>query len=344
MTDLVHICSMLGSDLRSLAEMLLIFGVLCLVPASLVGLIAAEATRSTWRDVPLGIFWSLAAGVPTLLAALGLCVGMLSFNRSGQDWGLLVLIYGASALVAIGAGYCSAVSYYVGRMKQRTAGDSLESQPTTQRFSFSLRKLLLIQVAFLFVFGFWLSVRRDELEHQRQETQKRTGWREALERQLAEQEAYQQRVVSRFARYGWNILKSDDEGLSMIHTEPTLTGFRDEVLAQIEPADHLARLTVRSDDLTDFGLELICRNADLKELEIQSEYITDRGITHLVKLKKLEKLRISCPRLTEESLNDLVRLESLEQLTFYNSKIARRRRGDFKLVRPDVKIQIFPDP
>lgn len=330
MSDHDYILSVLQSDLLSLGKALLFFGVLWLIPACIVSYVAATRTEPTlWLDVPLGILWGWLAGVPALAVSLGLAIGLMKVATLHEHWLSITFILAFSGSVVVVANYRAAVWCFRRRIEDRL-GWKISDPPTpaaNRGYSFSLRNLLLVQIALAAVFAIWIGARRDEIEARR-----KTG----------EERAYRQDLEARFGGYGWTYFHATREGLWLgQENRGGLIGFDDQVLERLGPRDRLFWLTVRSDQLTDTGLEILSRNSELKKLEIDSSKITDAGIVHLKKLTKLERLEISGPQLTERALTELQSLESLQQLIFFSSKIPPKRGEEFEKARPQTRVSIF---
>lgn len=112
-------------------------------------------------------------------------------------------------------------------------------------------------------------------------------------------------------------------------------------MERIEPFDHLQRISIRSDALTDKGLGILSRNPELELIEIESNQVTDAGIAHLKKLSQLQTVRLACPQLTTQTLDELQTIKSLRKVTLYKSTIPRQRGKDFEAARPEVTVYVL---
>ena len=94
-------------------------------------------------------------------------------------------------------------------------------------------------------------------------------------------------------------------------------GATDQALKVLDGSQKIRALTLRRSEessITDAGLEIIGRVANLERLDLGYIPITDKGIKHLLKLKKLKVLSLSGTRITNTTLEDLDQLQSLTRL------------------------------
>jgi hypothetical protein len=332
MPDLDPILDTLWHDVQMLGNAIVDLGVFWLIPAAVIGFIAAAKTEPTrWRDLPVGIFWGWLGGVPSGIAALLVLAGMLEITELGR-WRYSEFLWGgvliAGGIVAIVTNYRSSVRYYRWKIQQLYGWkiDDPPLRPANHLYSFTLRRLLIVQFVAIFVFAMWVGARREMIlqayEYQREE-------------------AYKQNLQTRFGDFGWHGYRFGQEGLWLRMRGRSLVNFQDQVLERLEPADRLTQMEIRSDALTDRGLEILSRNAALSELRMQSQQVTDAGIVHLKKLKSLRRVELACPQLTEESLDSLQGIESLQYVTLYHSKITPERALEFKEKRPGVSFHNY---
>lgn len=340
MPDLDPILDTLWHDVQMLIGAIVVMGVWWLIPAAMVGFVAAARTEPTrWCDLPMGIFWGWLGGIAGGIAAFLVLVGMREITELGRGWrppyvdSLWGGMFIGGAIIAIVTNYQSSVWYYR-RKIQQLHGWKLDDPPprsANHRYSFTLRRLLIAQFVTLFVFAMWVGARRDYIQRQYQ-----------YRREAAERQAQRESLKTRFEVVGWDVWICPDERLNLAqHATPTLTNFDDKKLERLQPADRLLRITIRSDSLTDEGLEILGRQAELEELEIQSNQVTDAGIAHLHKLPLLKKVHLTCPKLTTKTLDELQAMESLRYVVIYQSSISYQRANEFEHSRPGVKIFVL---
>jgi hypothetical protein len=290
---------------------------------------------SRWRDVPSGAVWGWLAGVPTYVATLLMLVGCLQIVGAFTGW-LIVVAAALSFLAGLLAAYYAS-AWYFRRKSQQLFSWAIETPPTPPQpanhwYSFSLQRLFVAQFVLIFVLALWVGARREHI-----------AWVYQQRREMAEWQAYQESLKMRFDGFGWQARDYWPPRLSLDQFAGTmLVNFDDRILERIEPNDHLERIHIRSDSLTDVGLETLSRHAELVEVEIQSNQVTDAGIAHLRKLPLLQRVQLTCPKLTAQSLDELQTLKSLKKVTLYKSTIPWQRKNEFKQARPEVSILVLP--
>jgi hypothetical protein len=326
------ILEVLVSDLRWLAASTGIIGAFLFIPAVFAGFIAAVRTAPTrWCDVPGGI---LRGWLASVLAAI---VWMLFFFRLGQflveilrplpEARLdqpLILAFGIGALVCPVIGYFVAVRYF--RWKVKDLGWKIANEPPRRqrRYAFTMRTLLIVQLAVVVVFGLWVTGRR-ELIHAQTSLRQTELWRAEL--------------GERLAGYGWD-LAYPQRPLRLAHPEPQLRNFNDDVLDRLLPSDQVSHLELRSDELTDEGIKKLAAHPTLCSLELHSLKITDSGVKHLKSLSNLEVVNLSSPQLTDQVLDDLGSTRSLRTIIVYDGKITRAAAARFREDNPEVSLLV----
>ena len=329
MFELEFIFHALLRDLGNLGVGILWVGALYLIPAVIVAFFAAAWTNPTyWRDVLPGMFWGLVVG--GLVWSVVMYVTYTTWQRFSPKYNDLVArqIFFGSFLPAAIIQFIALRYYYRWRIQERIRLQDPNAQPVKRRFAFSLRNILLLQIGLAMVFSIWLGYRRSDIRHRQAE---------------AEWKNRQASIQARFGEVGWQIrAQFYYTGLELQQTLRTpLPGFSEAVLKQLTPADRLKWLEIRSDALTDAGLDVISQQEKITWLDLQSVHVTDKGIAHLKKLKSLQYLHLDCPQLTEKVLADLGEMESLKHVTLYRSQIPKERGVEFEIAHPDVKIGIF---
>lgn len=334
MSYLDIVLEMLWRDTQFLGTLVCVAGLIWLIPAFVITFVAAARTEPTlWRDLPAGVFWGWLAGSAALAVCLALSFAALAIGNTRESWLSLSFVFGCSGFAAVAANYRAAVRFHRQRIQDRLGWklDYHSPEPAKRRFSFTLRQLLISQMVFIFAFALWVGVRRDHILRTHRYRQ-----------QEAERVAYLQSLEERFGGYGWTDMYTLKEGLWLRQSQGRLAGFRDEVLERLEPRDRLFDLTLRSNELTDAGLEILGRNDNIERLHIASDQVTDKGIAHLKRLKKLKRLTLECPLLTEATLEELRGLESLQELILYSSQIASERGEELERSHSQVNVHIFP--
>jgi hypothetical protein len=299
------------------------------LPAIFAGIIAAARTASTrWCDVPGGIVrgWvaSVVAAVLWMLffVRLGhLLMDMLRLPHTQLEPPILLAL-GIGALVCPVIGYFVSARYY--RWKIKDLGWKIDDQdpPQRGRYAFTLRTLLILQIALIGVFGLWVTGRRDWIRQQ-------TTWRQ--------EELWRAELRERLAGYGWD-LGHPHRPLRLLHPEPYLQDFHDDVLDRLLPSDQVSHLELRSDALTDEGIKKLVVHQNLRSLELHSQKITGSGIAHLKALPNLEVLNLSSPQLTNHVLDELRSMPSLRTVIVYEGEISRAAAADFRSARPEVSL------
>lgn len=300
------------------------------LPAIFAGIIAAARTKPTrWRDVPGGI---VRGWLASILAAV---VWMLFFFRLAQFLAdvlkpmpnarlgqPLLLALGIGALVCLVIGYFVSARYY--RLKIKDLAWKIDDQdpPQRGRYAFTLRTLLIMQMALIGVFGLWVTGRRDWIRQQ-------TSWRQ--------EELWRAGLRERLAGYGWD-LGHPHRPLRLLHPEPYLQDFDDDVLDRLLPSDQVSHLELRSNGLTDEGIKKLVVHQTLQSMELHSQKITDSGIAHLKALPHLEVLNLSSPQLTNHVLDELRSMPSLRTVIVYEGEISRAAAADFRSARPQVSL------
>lgn len=337
MHNIDPILQVLLEDLAHLVGYFILFSVVGVVPALAIsiGAGAANDQPSRWRDVPSGAFWGLLAGVPAwvLTFLILLSVFQMAGALSNNDIVAALMVVSASAGV-LAAYFASA--WYFRRKARQLWGWAIESpppplQPANHWYSFSLQRLFIAQFVLIFVLALWVGARRDYIARVYQQR-----------REAAEWLAHKERLATRFGVHGWRVWHHRKELWLNQPRGTNLVNFSDEILARLEPADQLWQLEVRSDALTDVGLEYISRNPTIRKLELESKQVTDLGMAHVRKMTSLEEITLTCPSLTVQSLEELQTLKSLKKVTLYQSTIPWRRRREFKQARPEVSILVLP--
>ncbi|PQO44201.1 hypothetical protein C5Y93_19705 [Blastopirellula marina] len=90
----------------------------------------------------------------------------------------------------------------------------------------------------------------------------------------------------------------------------------DEILEELQHADHLPQLTILHSPTTDRGLKAISEIDSLHYLAIdQAPAVTNQGFEHLVQLPNLTFLRIDGTQITGKCVDSLAQMPKLEQLT-----------------------------
>lgn len=327
------ILEVLLSDLRWLAWFVFIGGAALLGPAMIAGWIAAVRTPPTrWRDVPAGIVcgWLasvLVAVVWTLfffrLAQFLLdALGPLPHARLDQP---LLLALGIGALVCPVIGYFVSARYF--RWKIKNLGWKIDDRPPPLqgRYAFTLRTLLIVQIALVSIFGLWITARRDRIRV-------RTEGREY--------EIWLAGLQERLGGHGWD-LQHKIPPLRLFCWDKPLTAFSDDVLDRILLSDRIQHLEVISDGLTDDGLKKLAMHQELHSLKLGSQQLTDASIAHLRQLPSLENLHLISPQLTDESLDDLQTMPSLRRIVIVDALISKEAEARFKEIRPEVQLFVL---
>lgn len=340
MPDLDPVLDTLWHDVQMLGNAIIALGALWLIPAAVVGFIAAARTEPTrWCDLPMGIFWGWLGAIPGGIAAFLVLVGMLQITELGRGWKppYVDLLWGGmfivGGIVAIVTNYRTAVWYYRWKIQQLYGWkiDDPPVRPANHLYSFTLRRLLIVQFVSLFVFAMWVGARRDFIQRKYQ-----------YRREAAERQAQRESLKTRFEVVGWEVWINPAQRLNLAqHGTPSLLNFDDQILERIQPADRLLRITIKTDSLTDAGLEILSRQAELEELKIQSNQVTDAGIAHLRKLLLLKKVHLTCPKLTARTLDELQAMESLNYVVIYQSSISQQRANEFEHARPGVDVFVL---
>jgi hypothetical protein len=339
MRNLDPILQVLLGDLLQLGQIVLAFSLFGAVPAFLISIGAGAANEqpSRFRDVASGAFWGMLAGVPAWVVTFLILLSGLQIAGALSSQDLVLALKVVSALAGVPAAYYAS-AWYFRQKAQQLWGWAIEypptpPQPANRWYSFSLKRLFAAQFVLIFVLALWVGARRDKIQRAYQQR-----------RAMAELQAYQETLKTRFDGFGWEVRSYPRQRLYLDEQQPgaLLINFDDKVLERIEPSDHLQRITIRSDSLTDAGLELLSRHPGIECLEIQSAQVTDAGVAHLTKLTQLKRVQLTCPQLTAKSLDDLQTMESLENVTLQKVTIPSIRRSEFETARPGVKIYIFP--
>lgn len=338
MHNLDPILQVLLDDLAHLVGYFILFSVVGAVPALAlaIGVGAANEQPSRWRDVPSATFWGLLAGVPAWVVTFLILLSIVQIAGALSNQDIVVALMVVSSTAGVLAAY-RASAWYFRRKAQQLWGWAIQSPPTPPQpanhwYSFSLQRLFVAQFILIFVLALWVGARREHI-----------AWVYQQRREMAEWQAYRDSLKTRFDGFGWEVWSNPPQRLNLGHFGGTmLSNFNDSILERIQASDHLQRIHIRSDSLTDAGLEILSRHAELEDIEIQSIQVTDVGIAHLKKLTQLQRLQLTCPKLTAKSLAELQTMESLKKMTLYKSAIPSERKSEFKKARPEVTIYVFP--
>jgi hypothetical protein len=337
MHNLDPILQVLLSDLLHLAGIIISFTLVGVIPALLIAMGAGAANEhpSRWRDVPSGAFWGLLAGVPAWVATYLILLSVFQIAGAVSNHDIVAALMVGSAAAGVPAAY-HASAWYFRRKAQQLFSWAIETPPTPPQpanhwYSFSLQRLFVAQFVLIFVLALWVGARREHI-----------AWVYQQRREAAEWSATKERLATRFGVHGWRVWHHRKELWLHQPDGMNLVKFSDEILARLEPADQLWQIEVRSDALTDVGLEYLSRNPTIRKLEIESKQVTDLGISHVRKMTSLEEIKLTCPSLTARSLDELQTLKSLKKVTLYKSTIPWQRVNEFKQARPEVRIIVLP--
>jgi hypothetical protein len=337
MRNLDPILDTLLGDLVQLGRFLLLFSVLGVVPALVIAMVAGAANErpSRWRDVPSGAFWGLLAGVPVWVVTFLILLGCLQIVGALTHEFLALVVLAVSAVAGVFTAY-RASAWYFRRKAEELWGWAIDyptkpPQPANRWVSFSLQRLFIVQFVLIFVIGLWVGARRDHIARL---------YRYRAE--AAERQAYQESLQTRFAGFGWHVFSNSPRRLNLAQYDGTkLVNFDDAILKRIEPFDHLQRITIHSDAMTDTGLEILSQHSELEYVRIESSQVTDAGIAHLEKLSQLQTVILTCPQLTAQALDHLQTIKSLKRVSLYKSTIPPQRTRDFKSARLEVRVEVF---
>lgn len=96
----------------------------------------------------------------------------------------------------------------------------------------------------------------------------------------------------------------------------------DDDIYSIKVFHNIKTLILGENNLTDYGLLLICHNMPhLKKLFLNHNKITDGGVAEIQKLKDMRCLDMRCNLLTSASLISISKLTLLTQLSLSNNNI-----------------------
>ncbi len=308
---------------------------LMIVPALVVGFVAAARVEPTrCIDWPKGTFRAWLAGVLTATIVTPVVWGLFGFvdqvfrPQLGQIAEFVGIgIIGFIFILCVAAQYRTAELYFKWKRNDLRGWKIHDepSQPANRWYSFSLKNLLLAQLTAIFLFGLWISVRRQDIESHYQFQQIQT-WRPE--------------VRSRLAEHGWDMhdpfkplwLRSDDR---------PLIDFDDSVLDKVLVTDQLKAIELVSDKLTDAGLARLIKHQQLRNVKIKSDQVTDSGIAHLRQLAAVQDVHLDCERLTDKVLDDLAQIPSLKFVYIEKPLISRAAAKAFRAARPDVSLNSF---
>lgn len=91
----------------------------------------------------------------------------------------------------------------------------------------------------------------------------------------------------------------------------------DATLEHLVPLKGLQGLTIKAQQLTDNGLEIVSRFTHLVRLNISSTWVTDMGIAHIGKMTQLKSLFVAVPRMSDAGIELLSQNKELESLKIY---------------------------
>lgn len=116
---------------------------------------------------------------------------------------------------------------------------------------------------------------------------------------------------------------------------------RDDDLAPLDDlGDKLRRVNLSHTEITDAGLEKLCRHAGLEQLRLSSSRVTDAGLAHVAKLKHLRFLHLLDAPITDAGLDQLHRLETLESLYLDRTRVTDEGLARLIAARPGVHLHI----
>jgi len=254
---------------------------------------------------------------------------------------LLSRILFEQILFNAGAGILAAAfAFAIGFAMTRQAAIGDRTKVRNGPWRFSLRQLLLVQLAIAIALGcrvpaWQTTLMWSQTTHAMNETRVRNQTRLQEARKV-------------FGPYGWEPTMRSEWGndseltLGLVVNEQQVT---DDTLDLVVRERDIERLVVRSNQVTDDGLRRLAASTSLRSIKVRSNEITDAGIAALCRLP-LTQVEICSDRISGESLSHLRGLKSLRSLTIYGpNQISVLDLEEFRRSRTDVSVQTKPlDP
>ncbi|WP_254513735.1 hypothetical protein [Anatilimnocola floriformis] len=207
-----------------------------------------------------------------------------------------------------------------------------EPEKDSRRFAFSLRTLILVQVAIIVAIGLWVANRHPFHVLKMQQL--------AQQHQIDEQRMEAQ-VMQRLQQPGWHaVVSSNPRRLQLFTQGSDLPGFSEQTLDRITREDGLSLIEVRSDQLTDLGVSKLAEHRDLKFLTLKSDSISDSCFAAFAGHPSLLALRVDSNNLTDEVFQQLQQIPKLKEVHLTLPMGTEAAINSYRQTKPGVKVTI----
>lgn len=173
--------------------------------------------------------------------------------------------------------------------------------------------------------GWWTFTRRNEIGQRSIEL----AW------QVLDREA---KAV--FAPLGWWVETAPGSDEVHLQAAPHYRAIQDEALAPVRMHGSVTLLSIRSDQVTDAGLEHLRGASRLRWIYLESGQITDAGVFALCELPRLRYLQIQSPHLSGRSLQALAKVNTLRYLVIRGGRFSSEEVAAFRAARPGVDLRV----